>query len=75
MAAVMAKGRTILRNSAREPEIIDLASFLRSMGANIKGDGNDTIEINGVDQLHSSEHTCFPGASKNICFTITVVIS
>ncbi|MEY2985095.1 MAG: UDP-N-acetylglucosamine 1-carboxyvinyltransferase [Cyanobacteriota bacterium] len=57
MAATLAEGETIIDNAAREPEIVDLANFCRSMGAQIKGDGSSTILINGVDRLH---HTDFP---------------
>lgn len=51
MAAVLAEGRTVLENSAREPEVVDLAEFLIAMGASIKGQGTDTIVIEGVDEL------------------------
>jgi UDP-N-acetylglucosamine 1-carboxyvinyltransferase len=56
MAATLAKGTTILKNVAREPEIVDLADLLRSMGANIKGDGSSIITIEGVDKLHGATH-------------------
>jgi len=60
MAAVKAKGQTILRNAAKEPEIVDLADMLRSMGAQIDGDGTDTILINGVRELIPAEHSIIP---------------
>jgi UDP-N-acetylglucosamine 1-carboxyvinyltransferase len=60
MAAVKAKGQTILRNAAKEPEIVDLADMLRSMGAQIDGDGTDTIIINGVRELIPAEHSIIP---------------
>ncbi|HJX35148.1 MAG TPA: UDP-N-acetylglucosamine 1-carboxyvinyltransferase [Desulfatiglandales bacterium] len=60
MAAVMAEGQTILRNAAKEPEIVDLAKMLRSMGAQIDGDGTDTIIIDGVRDLAPAEHTVIP---------------
>ena len=60
MAAVKAEGQTILRNAAKEPEIMDLANMLRSMGAQIEGDGTDTIVINGVRDLKPAEHTVIP---------------
>lgn len=62
MAACMAKGKTIIRNAAREPEIVDLQNFLNSMGANVKGAGLDVIKIEGVKKLKSSpvEHTVIP---------------
>lgn len=56
MAAVLAEGTTIIENAAREPEITDLALFLRAMGAKIQGEGSDTITIEGVESLHSCEH-------------------
>ncbi|MBV9744165.1 MAG: UDP-N-acetylglucosamine 1-carboxyvinyltransferase, partial [Acidobacteriia bacterium] len=51
MAAVLAKGETVLRNAAREPEVVDLAELLAAMGANIEGAGTSTIRIQGVDKL------------------------
>ncbi|WP_031551612.1 UDP-N-acetylglucosamine 1-carboxyvinyltransferase [Parvularcula oceani] len=56
MAATLAEGRTVLENAAREPEIADLATCLRAMGAKIEGDGTSTITIDGVDRLHGAEH-------------------
>ena len=52
MAAVMAEGQTIIENAAKEPHIVDVANFLNSMGANIKGAGTDTIRVKGVEKLH-----------------------
>ncbi|MFH1351819.1 MAG: UDP-N-acetylglucosamine 1-carboxyvinyltransferase [Pseudomonadota bacterium] len=60
MAAVKAKGQTILENAAKEPEIQDLANMLRSMGAHIKGDGSDTIIIEGVEHLRPAQHAIIP---------------
>ncbi|MCM1191895.1 MAG: UDP-N-acetylglucosamine 1-carboxyvinyltransferase [Butyrivibrio sp.] len=60
MAAVMAEGVTIIENAAREPHVVDLANFLSSMGANIKGAGTDVIRIKGVPRLHGSEYTVIP---------------
>ncbi len=57
MAAVLAEGRTVLENAAREPEIVDLCKFLMSMGADIEGAGSSTICINGVAQMFPAEHT------------------
>ena len=56
MAATLAKGTTIIENAAREPEIVDLATCLRAMGAQIEGDGTSRIEIQGVDRLHGATH-------------------
>ncbi|MDF2563923.1 MAG: murAA [Massilibacillus sp.] len=60
MSAVLANGITTIRNVAREPEIIDLETFLNKMGAKIYGAGTDTIFINGVQNLHATEHTVMP---------------
>ena len=60
MAAAMAEGRTILENSAKEPHIVDVANFLNSMGADIKGAGTDVIRIQGVKKLHGTEYTIIP---------------
>lgn len=60
MAAVLADGRTILRNAAREPEITDLVCFLRGMGADIAGDGSSTLTINGVSELKASHYRVMP---------------
>ncbi|MGB0959882.1 MAG: UDP-N-acetylglucosamine 1-carboxyvinyltransferase [Halocynthiibacter sp.] len=56
MAATLAKGTTVLKNVAREPEIVDLADCLRKMGAQIEGDGSPTITIQGVEKLHGATH-------------------
>jgi UDP-N-acetylglucosamine 1-carboxyvinyltransferase len=56
MAATLAKGTTVLRNAAREPEIVDLVKCLRAMGAEIAGEGTGEIEIQGVDRLHGATH-------------------
>ena len=60
MAATMAEGQTILENAAKEPHIVDVANFLNSMGANIKGAGTDTIRIRGVERLHGTEYSIIP---------------
>lgn len=60
MAAALAKGTTVLNNAAAEPEVVDLANFLRAMGACITGDGTATIIIEGVDKLHPAEYTVMP---------------
>jgi UDP-N-acetylglucosamine 1-carboxyvinyltransferase len=57
MAAVLAKGETVLRNAAREPEVVDLADMLTKMGARIEGAGTSTIVVQGVDRLGGTEHT------------------
>lgn len=60
MAAALAEGNTVLENSAKEPHIVDVANFLNSMGANIKGAGTDVIRIKGVESLHSTEYSIIP---------------
>lgn len=60
MAAVLAKGTTIIRNSAKEPEVIDLINFLKTLGANIEGAGTDIIEVHGVDKLNGGEYRILP---------------
>lgn len=60
LAAVLAQGRTIIENAAREPHIVDLANFLNSMGADVRGAGTDTIKVNGVDKLHGGSYAIIP---------------
>ncbi len=60
MAAAMAEGKTIIENAAKEPHVVDLANFLNSMGADIKGAGTDVIRIMGVPRLHGTEYTIIP---------------
>ena len=60
MAAAMADGMTIIENAAKEPHVVDLANFLNSMGANIKGAGTDVIRIRGVQKLHKTEYAIIP---------------
>ncbi|HIV82381.1 MAG TPA: UDP-N-acetylglucosamine 1-carboxyvinyltransferase [Candidatus Salinicoccus merdavium] len=60
VAASQAEGKTILENVAKEPEIVDVASLLNKMGANIKGAGTDTIKIHGVDKLRGTRHNIIP---------------
>ncbi len=60
MAASMAEGNTVLENAAKEPHVVDVANFLNSMGANIKGAGTDVIRIKGVEKLHSTEYSIIP---------------
>lgn len=60
IAASMARGRTVIENAAREPHIVDLANFLNSMGADVRGAGTDTVKIQGVDRLHGGTYTIIP---------------
>ena len=60
MAAALAEGTTIIENAAKEPHVVDLANFLNSMGAKIKGAGTDVVRITGVKKLHGTEYTIIP---------------
>ena len=60
MAASMAEGKTIIENAAKEPHVVDVANFLNSMGANIRGAGTDVIRIVGVEKLHKPEYSIIP---------------
>ncbi|MBR6850815.1 MAG: UDP-N-acetylglucosamine 1-carboxyvinyltransferase, partial [Lachnospiraceae bacterium] len=60
MAAALATGKTIIENAAKEPHVVDLANFLNSMGANIKGAGTDVIRIKGVEKLHGTDYAIIP---------------
>lgn len=60
LASVLASGRTIIENAAREPHIVDLANFLNSMGADVRGAGTDTVKINGVESLHGGTYAIIP---------------
>lgn len=60
MAAVMAEGKTTIENAAKEPHVVDVANFLNSMGANIRGAGTDVIRIVGVEKLHKTEYSVIP---------------
>ncbi len=60
MAATLAKGTTVLKNAAREPEIVDLAQCLRKMGARIEGEGTDTVTVEGIDRLGGATHRVVP---------------
>lgn len=60
LASSRAKGKTIIENAAKEPHIVDVANFLNSMGANIKGAGTDVIRVKGVEKFHGSEYSIIP---------------
>uniref|UniRef100_UPI00405665D5 UDP-N-acetylglucosamine 1-carboxyvinyltransferase n=1 Tax=Agathobacter sp. TaxID=2021311 RepID=UPI00405665D5 len=60
MAATMAEGKTVIENAAKEPHVVDVANFLNSMGANIRGAGTDVIRIVGVERLHKTEYSIIP---------------
>ena len=75
MAAVLAEGRTVLRNAANEPEVKDLANLLRAMGAQIEGDGGDIITIEGVESLKGVEHTIIPDRIETGTFMIAAAMT
>src|ERR1017187_5613323 len=75
MAAVLAKGETVLRNAAREPEVADLAGLLSQMGAQVEGAGTSTIRIQGVERLHGAEHTIIPDRIEAGTFLIAGAIT
>ncbi|MBB6216354.1 UDP-N-acetylglucosamine 1-carboxyvinyltransferase [Anaerosolibacter carboniphilus] len=75
MAATMAEGTTVIENAAEEPEIVDLANFLNSLGAKIKGAGTDTIKIQGVKELGGSKHTVIPDRIEAGTFMIAAAIT
>ncbi|MCI8811263.1 MAG: UDP-N-acetylglucosamine 1-carboxyvinyltransferase [Oscillibacter sp.] len=60
MAAVLAEGNTVIENAAKEPHVVDLANFLNSMGANVRGAGTDTIKIHGVERLSGGNYAIIP---------------
>jgi UDP-N-acetylglucosamine 1-carboxyvinyltransferase len=75
MAAVLAKGETVLKNAAREPEVVDLADLLTKMGARIEGAGTSTITIQGVERLRGAEHTIIPDRIEAGTFLIAGAIT
>jgi UDP-N-acetylglucosamine 1-carboxyvinyltransferase len=75
MAAVLAKGETVLRNAAREPEVVDLAELLIKMGAKIEGAGTSTIRVQGVEQLGGAEHTIIPDRIEAGTFVVAGAIT
>ncbi len=75
MAASLAKGKTILRNAAREPEVADLADCLNAMGAKIIGAGTSTITIEGVEQLHGARHRVLPDRIETGTYAMAVAMT
>lgn len=75
LAAVKAKGRTIIENAAKEPEIIDVATLLSNMGAKIKGAGTNVIRIDGVEELHGTKHTIIPDRIEAGTFMIMAAVA
>lgn len=75
MAASLAEGTTVLENAAREPEVVQLAEVLNAMGAKIRGAGEETIEIEGVDALHPGEHRIIPDRIEAGTFLVAAAIT
>jgi UDP-N-acetylglucosamine 1-carboxyvinyltransferase len=75
MAAVFAKGETVIENAAREPEVSDLAELLQKMGACIEGAGTSTIRIEGVQRLHGAEHTIIADRIEAGTFAVAAAIT
>lgn len=75
MAAAMAEGQTIIENAAKEPHVVDVANFLNSMGANIKGAGTDVIKIKGVSKLHGTDYTIIPDQIEAGTFMFAAAIT
>lgn len=75
MAACLAKGQTVLENPAEEPEIVDLATYLNSMGAKIRGAGTNVIRIDGVESLHGAEHTVIPDRIEAGTYMVAAAIT
>ncbi len=75
MAAVLAEGTTVIRNAAKEPEIVDLQNFLNGMGARIKGAGTDVIRIEGTDRLGGTEHQVIPDRIEVGTFLVAAAIT
>ncbi|MBQ8184839.1 MAG: UDP-N-acetylglucosamine 1-carboxyvinyltransferase [Lachnospiraceae bacterium] len=75
MAAAMAEGSTIIENAAKEPHVVDVANFLNSMGANIKGAGTDVIRIRGVERLHKTEYSIIPDQIEAGTFMLAAAVT
>lgn len=75
MAAVLAEGRTIIENAAREPEVVDLAHFLNTLGAKIQGIGQDTLIIDGVEALHGGEYSVQPDRIETGTFLVGAAVT
>ncbi len=75
MAAVLAKGRTVIENAAREPEVEELATVLNKMGARVQGGGSSVITIEGVDELHPIEHSIMPDRIEAGTFAVAAAMT
>ncbi|KUE79590.1 UDP-N-acetylglucosamine 1-carboxyvinyltransferase [Aeromonas schubertii] len=75
MAAALADGRTVIENAAREPEVVDLANFLNTLGARIQGAGTDTLTIDGVERLHGGSYTVQPDRIETGTFLVGAAVT
>ena len=75
MAATLADGTTVIENAAREPEVVDLANCLNSMGAKVSGAGTDEVVIEGVESLHSADHTVIPDRIETGTYLVAAAIT
>src|SRR5262245_44472723 len=75
MAAALAEGITVIESAACEPEVVDLATFLNSMGARIQGAGSPTITITGVEKLHGAEHEVIPDRIEAATFAVAAAVT
>ncbi|GAA0605207.1 UDP-N-acetylglucosamine 1-carboxyvinyltransferase [Virgibacillus siamensis] len=75
MAAALAEGKTIIENCAKEPEIVDLANFINKMGGKVVGAGTETIRIEGVEELHGTEHAIIPDRVEAGTFMVAAAIT
>ncbi len=75
MAAVLARGETLIENAAREPEVMDVATCLVKMGAKIEGIGTSTLQVQGVDELHGAEHTVLPDRIETGTYAMAAAIT
>ena len=75
LAASMAEGGTVIENAAKEPHVVDVANFLNSMGANIKGAGTDVIRIRGVETLHKTEYSIIPDQIEAGTFMLAAAVT
>lgn len=75
MAAVLARGETVIENAAREPEVVDLACFLRSLGARIEGEGTATIRVDGVDSLSGGDYSIMPDRIESGTYLVAAAVT
>jgi len=75
LASVLAEGKTVIENAAKEPHVVDVANFLNSMGANIKGAGTDVVRITGVPKLHATEYSIIPDQIEAGTFMFAAAIT